>query len=207
MTVTSDGTAGGRLVGVVRFRRSGMDLSMTSSRLDGGTAMRIVYVGSAVYLDLGTKHEGKTWVRITPGGADPLSQTIGPLLREVGAGLDPRKQLTGSRDSTVTGASRTRLAGVAATRYTLVTSEEALLAQMEEIATSAGMLAEVQKQFKGSHAESVLLIGDDGLPLRIDSRVVGGRTPSATSRITYSHWGEPVTIVAPPRSDVLDYTG
>jgi hypothetical protein len=167
----------------------------------------MVFVGGAAYMNIGEKYQGRSWLRIRPGGSDPLSKALGPVLSQLSTSLDLKTQLTGTKDSKVTGATRTQLAGVPATRYTLVTSEKALLAQLEKIATSPEMRNALRTQFKGAHAESVLWIGDDALPLRVDSRVVGGATPGATTTVTYTDWGKPVRISAPPRSQVVDLAG
>jgi hypothetical protein len=89
----------------------------------------------------------------------------------------------------------------------MVTSEKALLAQFDKIATTPEMRKALRSQFKGAHAESVLWIGDDDLPLRVDSRVVGAALPGTTTTVTYSDWGKPVRISAPPRADVIDLAG
>ncbi len=199
---TSSGAAGARSTGAVRFRGSAMDFAVTSKA--AGRTVQMVFIGGAMYMNVGEKYQGKSWLRIAPGGSDPLSKTLAPLLTQLSGSLDLKAQLTGSKDSKITGAVRTELAGVPATRYTLVTSEKALLAQFDKIATTAEMRKALRSQFKGARAESVLWIGDDGLPLRVDSRVVGAAVPGTTTTVTYSDWGKPVRITAPPRSDIID---
>jgi hypothetical protein len=85
----------------------------------------------------------------------------------------------------------------------LISSEKALLAQLDKFAATPALRDTLRAQFKGAHGESVLWISDDNLPLRVDSRVVGGKTPQTTTTITYSDWGKPVSIAAPPASDTV----
>ena len=205
MVSTSSGADGARATGAVRFRGSGMDFAVTTKA--AGRTVQMVFIGGAMYMNVGEKYQGKGWLRIAPGGSDPLSKTLGPLLTQLGTSLDLKTQLTGSKDSKITGATRAELGGVPATRYAMVTSEKALLAQFDKIATTPQMRKALRSQFKGAHAESVLWIGDDDLPLRVDSRVVGGNAPGATSSVSYSDWGKPVSIRVPRRSDTANLAG
>jgi hypothetical protein len=186
----------------MRVRGSGTDLSMTAT-LPGGQSMTMVVVGGALYMNAGQAYQGKHWVKVTPGGSDPLSTALAPVLAQLKNGLDLNAQVPATKDAKITSATRTELGGVATTRYTVVSSASALIAQLDKFAPSAEMRAALRKQLAGAHAESVLWVDDRGLPLRVDSRVVGGAaTGAGTTTITYSRWGEAVKIVAPPREDV-----
>ena len=190
----------------MRFRPSGADFAMTAG-LPGGKTLKMVVVGGTAYMNVGEKYQGKHWIRIAPGGSDPLSKVLGPMLAKLGTGVDLDAQLAGVKDARITSATRTTLRGVPATRYTLVSSEQALLAQLEKFAPAPEVREALRAQFEGAHAESVMWIGDGDLPLRVDSRVVGGTAPGATSTVSYSDWGKPVSISAPPRSDTANLAG
>jgi hypothetical protein len=202
MASTTSGGAGLRYSGVMRVHGSGADLSMTAA-LPGGRSMTVVVVGGALYMNPGQAIQGKHWVKVTPGGSDPLSKALAPALTQLRNGLDINAQVPATKDAKITAATRTELAGVATTRYTVVSSVSALLAKLDEFAPPPEIRAALRKQFAGAHAESVLWVDDRGLPLRVDSSVVGGpATDAGTTTTTYSRWGEPVKIVAPPRGDV-----
>jgi hypothetical protein len=206
--VTSAGSSAAavRATGVVRFRGSRVDVAMTSA-LPGGRTLKMVVVGGVAYMNLGEKYRGKNWVRIAPGGSNAASKALGPLFRQLTTGVDPQTQLAGAEDSKITAATHTTLRGVPATKYTVVSSEKALMAQLERFATTPGLREALSRQFKGAHAEGVMWIGDDGLPLRIDIRVLGGAAAATTTTVTYSDWGRPVSISAPPPGDTVTLAG
>jgi hypothetical protein len=188
--------------GVLRYTASGVDVAMTAG-LPGGKKMQLVVIRGTAYMNVGEPYQGKHWIRISPGGSDPLSKALGPVLAQLGTGLDLDKQLAGVKDSKITGATPSGLAGVPVTRYTLESSEQALLAQLDKFAPTPALRDTLRAQFKGAHGESELWIGADNLPLRVDSRVVGGKAPQTTTTVTYSDWGKPVSIAAPPARDTV----
>jgi hypothetical protein len=200
------GTTGQRATGVMRFKTSGVDFAMTVG-LPGGKSMKMVVVGGTAYMNVGEKYQGKHWIRIVPGGSDPLSKALGPMLAQLGTGLDLDTQLAGVKDAKITAATRATLGGAPITKYTLVSGEKSLLAQLDKLAATPELRDTLRTQFKGAHAESVMWIGDDNLPRRVDSRVVGGKIPGTSTTVTYSDWGKPVSISAPPRTDTVNLAG
>jgi hypothetical protein len=200
------GTTGQRATGAMRFKRSGVDFAIVMG-LPGGKTMKMVVVGGTAYMNVGEKYQGKNWIRIVPGGSDPLSKALGPMLTQLGTGLDLDTQLAGVKDAKITGASRTTLGGEPVTKYTLVSGEKALLAQVDKLAPTPELRSTLRSEFKGAHGESVMWIGADNLPRRADSRVVGGKVPGTTSTVTYSDWGKPVSISAPPAGDTVNVAG
>jgi hypothetical protein len=199
-------TTGQRATGVLRYRSSGVDFAMTTA-LPGGKTMKMIVVGGTAYMNVGEKYQGKDWIRIVPGGSDPLSKALGPMLTQLGTGVDLDTQLAGVRDARITSTKRTAVGGTPATAYTLVSSEKALLAQLDKFAPTPELRDTLRTQFEGAHGESVMWVGDDNLPLRVDSRVVGGKVPGTTTTVTYSDWGKRVSISAPPRSDTVILAG
>jgi hypothetical protein len=155
-------------------------------------------------MNIGEKYQGKSWLRLGAGGRDPLSKALGPILQQVSKGLDLRSQIAAAQGTKVTSAERTTVGGVSATKYTVVSTPQAFLAQLDKFATTPELRKQLHAQYKGARSEAVMWVGDDDLPLRIDSRVVGGKAPASTTSVTYSDWGKPVTISAPPRGDVVD---
>ena len=164
MASTTSGGAGLRYSGVMRVHGSGADLSMTAA-LPGGRSMTVVVVGGALYMNPGQAIQGKHWVKVTPGGSDPLSKALAPALTQLRNGLDINAQVpAATKDAKITAATRTELAGVATTKYTVVSSVSALLAKLDEFAPPPEIRAALHKQFAGAHAESVLWVDDRACP-------------------------------------------
>ncbi len=199
---SSGGAAATRSTGVQRFGRSGLEFSVTTTA--GGRSVKMIYTGGAAYMNVGEKYQGKSWLRITAKGKDPLSKALAPLFTQLSTSLDVGSQVGAAQGSTITGSTRTEFEGRPVTKYTVVQSEQAFMAQLEKFAATPELRAQLRKQFKGASSETQLWIGDDDLPVRYDSRVVGGSAPGTTTTVTYSDWGKPVTISAPPRGDVVD---
>jgi hypothetical protein len=202
LVTTSSATSGAQSTGAIRFRASGVDFAATT--LAAGRTVKMVFIGGAAYMNVGEPYQGKHWLHIAPGGSDPLSKALSPILTQLSTSLDIKSQLAAAKGSKITSAKRTQLGGVPATHYTLVSTEAALLAQLDKFAPTPALRKTLRSQFKGAHAESELWLGEGDLPLRVDSRVVGASVPASTTSVTYSDWGKPVTISAPPRSDVVD---
>jgi hypothetical protein len=57
---------------------------------------------------------------------------------------------------------------------------------------------------KGARGTSTLYLDGNDLPLRAESLVTGTAKSDTATVVTYSGWGEPVTITAPPAADVVD---
>jgi hypothetical protein len=200
--VSSSGAAGAKTTGAIRFGAKSVDFSATTAA--AGRTVKMVFVGGAAYMNVGEAYQGKHWLRIAPGGSDPLSKALSPILTQLSTSLDPKNQLAAAEGAKITSATRTELGGVPATRYTLVSTEKALRAQLDKLAGTPELRKTLAAQVKGAHGESVLWLDADDLPLRVDSKVVGGSAPATTTSVTYSDWGKPVSISAPPRSDTVD---
>jgi hypothetical protein len=201
--IAMSGTTGQRASGAVRFTSSGVDFAMTVGT-PGGKAMKMVVVAGTAYMNVGDKYQGKNWIRIAAGGSDPMSRVFGPIFAQLSTGLDLDTQLAGGKGAKITHATRATLGGVPVTKYTLVSSETGLLAQLDKFVTDPETRAALRAQLKSVRGESVLWISDENLPLRVDSRVVGGKVPGTATTVTYSDWGKPVSIAAPPADDTAN---
>ena len=155
-------------------------------------------------MNVGEKYQGKSWLRISPQGKDPLSKALAPVFKQVSTNLDVGTQVANAKGSTITGTTRTELEGQPVTKYAVTQTPEAFLAQLDIFATTPELRERLRKQFKGAYTETQIWLSDDDLPVRYETRVVGGSAPATTTSITYSDWGKPVTISAPPRNDVVD---
>jgi hypothetical protein len=188
--------------GSIRYHGAGADMSVTTDA--AGQHVKLVLVNGVGYVATGQKIQGKSWARISRKGKDPLSRALGPALTTLSGNLDVSRQLAKEPDAKIVSSSASRLGGVPVTRYKVTLSERDLLAQLSAFGLTDALRAQVAAQFRGAHGESVLYVDGDDLLLRAESRVVGGRAPDTTSVVTYSGWGEPVEISAPPASDTVD---
>jgi hypothetical protein len=187
--------------GVVRYHGSAADLSFTVG--SGAQPVRMIVVNGVAYLSFGPKVKGKTWARIAPGGKDPLSRTMGPLINLMSSSLDVNSQLTSVRDAKIVSAEPTHLDGVPVVKYLVTTSERDLVAQLTRFRLPPEAIKQLSARFKGAHGESVMYVDASDLVLRAENSVIGGAVAQTTT-VTYSHWGEPVSITPPPASDVID---
>jgi hypothetical protein len=188
--------------GSIRYHGAAADMSVTTDA--AGQHLRLVLVNGVGYVATGQKIQGKSWAKISGKGKDPLSRALGPALRTLSTSLDVSRQFAKAPDAKIVSSSASRLDGVAVTKYTVTMSERDLLAQLSAFGLTGEQRDRVAAQFKGAHGESVLYVDGDGLLRRAESKVVGGRAGATTSVVTYSRWGEPVDISAPPASDTVD---
>lgn len=140
---------------------------------------------------------GKTFVKIDPEGDDPMSRMMGPMLSQMAEAADPTASLAG-------------IAGLTAevievkdgtTTYEVTVSVDQQLAMAKERLEDMGMgdtplPTSVMKPLTVRQT-----IGPDDLP--ITSELVGSE--DLTMNLTYSGWGEPVDVVAPPAAKVATF--
>jgi hypothetical protein len=188
--------------GAIRYRGNAADMSVTTNA--GGQQIKLVLVDGVAYVSTGQRIQGKSWAKISGTGKDPLSRALGPVLTTLGTSMDVSQQLAKEPDAKIVSSSSTQLGGVPVTKYTVSVSERDLLAQLSGFGLTDTQRAQLEAQFKGAHGESVLYVDGADLMRRAENKVVGGKAPSTQSVVTYSHWGDPVDISAPPTSDTID---
>jgi hypothetical protein len=198
--VEFDSGSAATMSGSIRYHDAGADISVTTDA--AGQHVTLVLVNGVGYVATGQKFQGKSWAKISRKGKDPLSRALGPALTTLSSALDVSSQLANEPDAKIVSSSASRLAGAPVTRYKVTMSERDLLAQLSIVGLTDALRRQLAAQFKGAHGESVLYVDGDDLLLRAESRVVGGKAPDTTSAISYSGWGEPVDISAPPADQV-----
>lgn len=169
----------------------------------GFGSLDMVVIGDTAYLKLpaGLAATGKPWVKIDPSGTDPVSKALSGMLSQEEQSVDPTKslaQLTGA--ATITKRSQTTVNGQPATRYVLSVDTQKLL--------HSKLVTPAMRQLIGSagaslppHFTEILWLNSDNLPVKTTvSEKVAGQQVSVVA--TYTDWGGPVDITAPPADQV-----
>lgn len=158
-----------------------------------GLNMEVRQVGGVTYIK-GIPGMAKPWIRLDPKGTDPFSKAMSSM-GDLSKNYDPRTAIS-------------MMAGV--------TGRDLGMAQVDGISTrhysfdihlsSYGKLLNPQtlKAVKGMIRGPIVVsywIGEDNLPRKVISMMqLQGKKVS--TEVTYSDWGKPVTIVAPPASQL-----
>jgi hypothetical protein len=202
MSTQSNGQASSvEATGALRVRPDGSDLAMDMTA--AGRKLSMVFQGGTFYLDVGQPVAGKKWLKISPAGTDPLSKAFAPMLRMVGSNSSVQSQLAALTGAKIVSAVPTTVDGAPATTYTVALSEKNLLASVGALKYPAQLRKSLAALFKGATGRTVLTVDAHDLVRRIVSTVTSSME-HATTTITYTGWGKPVTIKAPTASDVAD---
>jgi len=169
----------------------GMDMQVEIPQVR--TGVRMILVDQTVYMNLG-RASGDKYVRIDLADpSDPLGQQFGPLLDVA----DPSANLAaldeGLEELEEVGSET--IDGAAATRYrATVNTEEALAAS----GVSDTMPPQTAAQLPETFVYEVWVGDDDGLIRQLSFDLLG-----QASELTFSDWGEPVQIEAPPANEIV----
>ena len=173
---------------------SGSTTAMKMSMDAGGQKLEMIFAGKALYLGgamataLGA---GKKWIKIDPNGTDALSKQMAPLLTQMAtAGQNPTQALAALQGAKAT------IASVDGSNTTYaVTLDKAQIAQVMK-ASGIESPGDTSAVTPDSLAYSITLDGDS-LPVKVVTTTAG-----VAATITFTKWGEPVDISAPPASEV-----
>ena len=187
--------------GVYRLGDAGevaADLTMT---VPGQGEMRMILLGAEMYLKLPASlaQPGRPWVKITPGGTDPISQALGPIAEQLRGGVDPADGLAIIQGATTVERTGTETVDGVETSVYSATMDLAKAAQYAE-----GDLKQQYEQLAAAGVETLdftLWVDGDDL-LRKFQTVVPTPQGDVEAAGTYSEWGEPVTIEAPPQDEI-----
>lgn len=194
--LTTKAGASGEMEADVDFRGSAPKMSMTTT--EGGETVRMVYLDKVIYLggdSMASMSGGKPWVKISAGGDDLMSQLMGPLLTQMQSSTgNPAEQLKayGDVDATVKAAS----GGVTTytVRLTRAQLEKAVQTQTQGM---PGLSAGAVKQLPVGRVSYDLALDANNLPLSLTMDL-----GTSSVDVTYSKWGDPVRVTAPPASEV-----
>ena len=162
-----------------------------------GQTVREVLVPGAFYLN-NPKTMKDRWVKITKTGTDPASKALRPLMEQLEKSTDPRFTLPAAiAGMNVTREPSGQVDGTSVERYRLEVSGEQIAAALRQ------SRPDLASKYDLADAHLVITFAAHGDQLRqieTATSVPGGQV---TLRMTYSHWGEPVTIKIPKKSKTV----
>lgn len=181
--------------GVLRIEAAGT--SMRAATQVQGTTVEVVLLPDGAYVSTGDTGDGRPWTRVDAASPDPTAAAMGQFLETFRTASDPRSSaevFRQSGDFTVVGPEQ--IEGVATTRYRGAVPPQALLSSFPE-----EMRARLEPLLGTEPFGVEIWMDDEGRPLRfVQSTTLQGR--EATSTQTFSGWGEPVEIQAPPADQI-----
>jgi hypothetical protein len=184
-------------------------VSMTARA--GKKHLRIVLRKDTFYLE--SPHAGtgvKPWIKIEPRGHDPASKTFGALLSQLTRATDPSQVMHTLADTgRITGSRVQRYHGRQVRRYTVTVDPERLA--KNALNGLKDKLPAAQRQQIGKKLQQVpgsltahLLLNRRELPVRLTASLpaAGGEQGRTQLTTTFSQWGKPVHVTAPPAKKV-----
>lgn len=202
---TDNGNGSGS--GVLRYTPNGPEMSIDIKSSDGPTESSMILLGGDAYIKLppGTLPGGKSWIKISRTGNDPMSKMFASMIdmmKQTGS-IEHSVKLIGDAGS-ITASQAERIDGTDAVRYAIAidldkasasTTDQTLKTAYKTL-TSAGV-----KTF-----EYLLWVNNRDLPVKMmmDQHIPtpDGKTTTMKMSMTYSDWGKPVTITAPPANEI-----
>ncbi len=197
--ITATGTRGlGETgTGLVRWSSDGisLQLELNASKLE---TFRVVLLPGKVYVAMPSKTQGKTWVRVSAGGTDPISKSLSSLLDLGSRSGDPMSLLRSLGSGiTVNKIGPVQQDGATLTRYHVAIPTSLLL---KALSPTVRMAAGSQLS-NASMDTDCYLDGQGRLARMVSTERVRGRTIVTTE--SFSDWGTAAMIDEPPASDVL----
>ena len=176
--------------------------SMDMVLVDGTIYMKLP---SSLTQELGT---GKPWAKISLKGDDPLSQSLGSTTDLAGQ-ADPSKLLNQIASSgTITKVTQESLNGQPVTHYAITVD----VAKMARTMNGTEQEKEALRELGIKTMPFDIWVDANNLPMKIVTKVaydnpVSGGSEAVSITVNYSDWGRPVSISAPPQSEVGDLGG
>ncbi|QIM20041.1 hypothetical protein G7075_00955 [Phycicoccus sp. HDW14] len=168
-----------------------MTMTVSGEKLDLVYVDKVMYMGGASFAQMAG---GKKWIKIDPNGKDQMSQMMGPMLGQMESSMsNPAEQLKGFEGAKATVKS---IEGGNTTYTVKLTKEQLAAAVKKQAAGVPGLTEESLKQMPDGMTYD-LTFDKDQLPLTMSMDVSG-----QALKMTYSKWGEPVSIKAPAASEV-----
>jgi hypothetical protein len=188
------------------FRFAGDDFAADLSVvLPGMGKARLILLPKALYLKLPAGAglpAGKSWLEIrTDGKGDknPLTTALAPLMNQLKQGFDPNTNFgILEATSTVKASGTETIDGVQTTKYTTT------IDLAKAAAVAKGPLAAQYRTLVSSGVKSMdysIWVDGDNLPVKFVT-VVPTTKGNVTATGTYRDWGKPITVKAPPRSQI-----
>ncbi|RZS34022.1 hypothetical protein EV193_110172 [Herbihabitans rhizosphaerae] len=170
---------------------------------------RTVVTGDAIYVSLSQSEQrdlevDKPWMRATRGSDDPAAQMMTALADVMVDYLDVAKTAAKFKASgTITSTTSDQVDGRPTTHFKIETD----LAKLIEAEPNKYVKARLQ-ELKDAGATTMpneLWVDADNLPVRqVIHQPAGKETGALKATITFSDWGKPAAVTAPPAGEVVD---
>lgn len=138
--------------------------------------------------------EGKTWIKATPEGGDAAGQQLAASLESMTKLSDPMASIDGAEDVDA----EVKKSEDDQVTYEIKLSQKQMAAALEKQAKDAGDEQGAEMAGQGAQATTVTLVVD-GKDRPVKSETSAGEQ---TLSVSYSNWGDDVSISAPPKDEV-----
>jgi hypothetical protein len=172
-----------------------------------------VIMGGTMYVKLpqSLMRTGKPWVKFDANGTDPVSKQLSALTSEEQQNLDPTKMLTMIAPfATITGQRQDTVSGASATEYTISVNTAKMVQSNLMTPQMRSLLNNSNVQLPANLTYNVWLNSAE-LPVKFafvePVNVPGGGAQTVTVSMTYTNWGQPVDIQAPPADQIGSLPG
>ncbi|HJP74950.1 MAG TPA: hypothetical protein VJ914_11810 [Pseudonocardiaceae bacterium] len=168
---------------------------------------QVLLVDNVFYMQIPGMQQltNKPWIKFDPSNtSDPTSQLFGALINSIKENADPSQMIKNlEAGGTLTGTDTEQLNGQSTTHYKITVDIDKMIANQTD-PTMKQMLGLAEQQGLHNYPVEVWL-DSHGLPLQttINMPSLSGAPGSGgVSTVTYTNWGAPVTISAPPDDQV-----
>jgi hypothetical protein len=187
--------------------RLGADFAMdVTMSLAGLGEAQLVLVDDVAYIKLPAEVEpGKQWIKIDTNGTDPISKTLGGVLKQAKDNGDPAQLLKQLMDSgEITATKKEDLGGISTTHYSVTVDIKKAAAQ-----ANPDLKPVLEKAIENGLTTYPfeIWLDNENLPVKItsDTPFVNPQTQQADKvklTVEYSDWGKAVSVTAPPADQV-----
>ncbi|WP_146929878.1 hypothetical protein [Cellulomonas xylanilytica] len=190
--VTEVGGASMTAQGQARVTEAGSELTMTTSSPDMPTPVEIRLVGGQMYVNMGELTGGLFWQIDAADTSNPIAAAMAQSTAQSSA-ADSLAALVPALVSVEKSGAEEQLDGVTTQPYDVVVDTSKLAGQAaEQFASAAESGVEIPAQITYRY-----WIGTDQLPRKLTLDMLGSHI-----EMSFSNWGGPVTIEAPPADQV-----
>lgn len=182
------------------FTMSGGAMAEFLGSSGGAGQIQMIFVDGVGYIKGLPTGSDKPWIKLDPDSDDPMSKTVAPILQSSQQYSDPVQTLEMLKSSGhVTSTSEEQLDGQLTTHYSVTVDTKRMVDNMPD--SEIKRLAQTGVSALPPSYPVDIWINQDKLPAKmvLGLPVAGGK---AAMTVTYSHWGEPVNITAPPSNQV-----
>jgi hypothetical protein len=166
-------------------------------------AMNMELVGGTMYMELpkGLVQSPKPWIKFDPSGTDPVSKALAAVVSQEQQSTNPVQTISQLVDAgTITSKTPDTLNGAPTTRYVIRVDTQKLL-------NSRAISLQLKQQLSSAAAslpptiDYTMWLNSQNLPVKLTtSEKMASQQINVT--VTYSDWGQPITITPPPADQI-----